>query len=212
MDALEAADFDRAHAVLLDLPPPRPAPVTLLAAEIELARGDEPWLTTARDRLLGLQAEPLEPEDAAWSAVLLGATLSCQGEDAAARPWFERALAHDRAWLHGEYGAAYAACLIELDAFAAADPIIEGLREVDVAARTIRARWLRRQHRPAEALRALRPDDGPAYDAGIAFEAACIHRALGADAEADAWCARGRALRPDWFARAVRMEPERFRP
>lgn len=214
-EALEAGDLDVARAALLQLPQPRPVVATLLISELELARGDQDSLHSARGRLKNLlmrPPEPLERLDAAWAEVLLGASIACLGDHQAAQPHFARGLAQGDGWDRGEYGAAYAATLIELGKFKEALRYLDRLDDVEIAERTTRSRWHRRQDHPEDALAALRPDDGPAWDAGIAYEAACSFRALGDDTTADRWCDQARRLRPIWFRHAVRLEPEGYRP
>ncbi len=214
--ALAAGDLGRAHRALCGLAPPLPAAVTLLLAELEIAHGTDAALAAAVERLEGL-SETADPDqgERAWGWVLLGAARACQGDDLAARPHFEQGLAHDPEWAAGEYGAGFVGTLIELEDFVAADEalaVVEATAPEGIAARTMRARWLRRQDRPGEALAVLQLEHGPADDAGLAFEAACAFHALGQATRAQAWARRARRVQPTWFARALRFEPPHLRP
>lgn len=213
--ALAAGDLGRAHRALTALAPPLPAALVLLLAELEVAHGTDALLAHAVDRLTELEASDAEDGERAWAQVLLGAARACQGDDLGARRAFEVGLAHDEAWSRGEYGAAYVGTLIELGDFVAADGAlaeVEAESPEGVAARAMRARWLRRQERPGDALAVLRLEQGPADDPALAFEAACAYHALGEAHRARSWARVARRVQPTWFARALRFEPPHLRP
>ncbi len=210
--ALAAGDLGRAHRALTALAPPLPAALVLLLAELEVAHGTDALLAHAVDRLTELEASDADAGERAWAQVLLGAARACQGDDLGARRAFEAGLAHDEAWPRGEYGAAYVGTLIELGDFVAADAAQHGRQREQFEPRAMRARWLRRQERPGDALAVLRLEQGPPDDPALAFEAACAYHALGDAHRARSWARVARRVQPTWFARALRFEPPHLRP
>ena len=212
---VERGDLATGWQALMDLPDPHPPEVVLYLAECELALGDDARLRLALARLTALRLRDAPDALLAFGEVLCGAVLSCLCEDALARSRYEAGFAFDPTWAAGEYGGAYVACLIELDAFAEAHTALEPLRlsnDRAIVYRTMHARLLRRQEDPQDALLALRFDEGPADDLGLVFEAACIFHALGLRSRSVALARRARTLNRAWFDKAVSQEPSHLRP
>ncbi len=208
--ALATGDYAGARDALLTWPHPAPDEIVCLIGELEIALGQPPLLHRAVARLRRLAESSAEDETRDKAQILLGAALSCLGDDPEAVVEFRKGFVARPEWLAEEYGAAFATSLVEVGDFAEADRIIAQLGEGD-ARRLARTRWSRRQHRPDEAWGHLSPTEGE-RDPGICFEAACICHARGDAVGARRWAARGRNINADWFDRAVEMEPEEFRP
>ena len=208
--ALETADYEGARDLLLNWPPPIPEDAIALLAEVEVALGTPIQLERACARCRNLLKSAQSSEIRSWAQLILGAALSCLGDDAAARPEYEAAFAAHPEWLQGPYGAAYACCLVELEDFDAAEEVLGELPEGDER-RVAQTRWFRRQGRARDAWTLLspRPEE---VDPAIAFEATCLRHALADQAGAARWAQRGRSAQRAWFDRALELEPERFRP